>query len=56
MIIEAVVLVAAAVAGFGVGRIKNSKKLAAIQTYLSSAEVVVETDVKKVVAAIRAKL
>lgn len=56
MIVEAVVIVGAAAAGFGVGRIKSAKKLAAIQTYLSSAEVIVETDVKKVVAAIKAKL
>lgn len=51
-----VVAVVAAVAGFGVGRIKNSAKLAAIKAELDKAESSVVAEVKKLVADIKSKL
>jgi hypothetical protein len=44
------------VVGFACGRIKNAKKLAAVKAYATEAEANFETDGKKIVAAIKAKL
>lgn len=56
VIFDAVAVVVCLVVGFGVGRIKNSAKLAAIKAELVKVEVAAEADVKKVIAAIKAKL
>lgn len=48
-------LIAAAL-GFGGGRVKNSGKLLAISTEIKAFEAGVTTDVKRMVAAIKAKL
>jgi len=42
--------------GFALGRIKNPAKLKAIKAELDKIEATAETDVKKVIAAIKAKL
>jgi len=44
------------VVGFACGRIKNAKKLADIKAYAEAAEKNLETDVKKVLTDIKAKL
>jgi hypothetical protein len=43
-------------AGFGIGRIKNAKKLEAIEAEITKAEVAGETEAKKVIDAVKAKL
>lgn len=54
----AYVIVAAvfALAGFGLGRVKNSKKLAAARAELNKLELGVSSEAKSIIAAIRAKL
>lgn len=42
--------------GFGAGRVKNAAKLAAVKAELVKLEAAAEADVKKVIAAVRAKL
>lgn len=49
-------VVAAFVAGFGVGRIKNAGKLSAIAAEIKKIETAVDNDVKSVIAKIKAKL
>jgi len=56
MIVTAIVVVVAAAAGFGVGRIKNSAKLAAIRAEIAKVEGVVEADFKVVVAKVKSLL
>jgi hypothetical protein len=56
MIVTVGVGIVCLVVGFACGRIKNAKKLAAIKAYAEQAELNLETDGKKVVAAIKAKL
>lgn len=47
---------AALAAGFGLGRIKNAGKLAAVKAELSKVETSTVAEVKKLAAAIKAKL
>ena len=49
-------LVLAVAVGFAAGRVKNAAKLAAIEAYLLNAEQTAVTDVKKLIADIKAKL
>ena len=56
MIGTAILLVAVLLIGIAIGRVKNSSKLAAIETYLHSFEAKVETDASKVIAIVKAKL
>lgn len=56
MILEAGALFVALAAGFGLGRVKNAAKLAAVKAEIAKAEAAVETDAKKVIAAVKAKL
>jgi len=49
-------LAVAAVAGFGVGRIKNAKKLAAINAELAKVKAGVSAEVDKVVSAVKLHL
>jgi hypothetical protein len=53
---DAVIVVAALAAGFGLGRVKNAAKLAAVKAELVKAETSVVAEVKKLVADIKAKL
>ena len=52
MVIEALLIVAALVAGFGLGRIKNKAKLAAMTDELNT----LDTYTKKAVSAIKSKI
>lgn len=56
MVLEIAALVAAAGAGFGVGRVKNAGKLAAVKAELVKVEGSAVAEVKKLVADIKAKL
>ena len=49
-------LIAAAAAGFGVGRIKNASKLAAINAELAKVKAGVSAEVDKVVAAVKSHI
>ena len=49
-------VVASLVAGFGLGRVKNVAKLAAVKTEVEAAEKSVVAEVKAVAAKIKAKL
>jgi hypothetical protein len=51
-----IAVLAALVAGFGVGRIKNVSKLAAIKAELDAIESSASQEVKSVIASIRAHL
>jgi hypothetical protein len=42
--------------GFGIGRVKNAKKLEAVSSELSLVETTASADVTKLVSAIRSKL
>ena len=52
----AIAIAVALVLGFGLGRIKNAAKLAAIKAELVKVEGSVSTEVKSLVAKIKAKL
>lgn len=56
MVLSVIVLLAAAAVGFGLGRVKNSAKLAAVKSEVEKAESSVVAEVKALVAAIKAKL
>ena len=56
MVLDIVILGAAVAAGFGLGRIKNAAKLAAVKAELVKVEGSVVAEVKKLVADIKAKL
>ena len=56
MLIHILGSIALVAAGFGLGRIKNAAKLSAIGAYLTAAETKATTDVKTVIADIKAKL
>ena len=56
MVLDIVIIGAAVAAGFGLGRVKNAAKLAAIKAELVKAESSVVAEVKSLVAAIKAKL
>jgi len=56
MVVEVIALAVAVAAGFGLGRVKNAAKLAAVKAEVAKLEASAEADVKKVYAAIRAKL
>ena len=56
MVIEALALVAALAAGFGLGRVKNAGKLAAVRAEVAKLEAAGEADVKKVIAAVKSHL
>ena len=56
MLITALTYAAAAAAGFGLGRIKNASKLAAIKASIAKAEADAKADVKTVIADIKSKL
>ena len=51
-----IAIVVALLVGFGLGRIKNAAKLAAIKVELDKVDNLISSDVKKLIAAIRAKL
>lgn len=52
----AIAIVVAMLVGFGLGRVKNAAKLAAVKAELVKVEGSVSTEVKKLVADIKAKL
>jgi hypothetical protein len=52
----AIAVVAALAAGFGLGRVKDAKKLAAVKAELVKVENSVSTEVKKLVADVRKHL
>lgn len=55
--IHGILLVIIAVsAGFGLGRVKNAKKLAAVSTEITKIETGITTDVKAGIAAIKSHL
>lgn len=60
MIVEIVVVAAAVIAdfavGFGLGRVKNAKKLAAVQSVIDAAEAKVGQEAKSVIADVRSRL
>jgi hypothetical protein len=56
MLVEIIVGVVLFSGGFAIGRIKNTAKLNAIKAEAEKLELAVETDAKKVIAAIKAKL
>jgi len=56
MVYEIVAVVVALGVGFGIGRVKNSAKLAAVRAELDKAEASVVAEVKSLVAAVKAKL
>jgi hypothetical protein len=56
MIGTVILVVIALLVGIALGRVKNSSKLTAIETYLHSAEARIETDASKVIAIVKAKL
>jgi hypothetical protein len=56
MILALAALVVAGAAGFGLGRIKNASKLAAVKAELAKAEGSAVTEVASLVAAVKAKL
>ena len=51
-----IAIVVALLVGFGLGRIKNAAKLAAVEAELNKIGVYATDEVKKLVAAIKAKL
>jgi hypothetical protein len=56
MIIAILGAVALMMIGFGAGRVKNAAKLAAVEAEIAKVEGSAVADVKKLVAAIKAKL
>lgn len=56
MLLSIVALVGALVVGFGMGRVKNAAKLAAVKAELLKLEAAAVSDAKSVIAAVRAKL
>lgn len=56
MLLSAAALVGALLVGFGLGRVKNAAKLAAVKAELDKLEAAGVTDVKKVFAAVRSHL
>ena len=51
-----IAVVVSAVVGFFVGKIQGNRVVASIQAVVAAAELRAETDAKKIIAAIRAKL
>ena len=51
-----IAIIVALLVGFSLGRIKNAAKLAAIKAELAKVDSLISSDVKKLVAAIKAKL
>jgi cell division protein FtsL len=56
MMLYTIAIVTALAVGFGLGRIKNKAKLAAIKAELVKVESSISTEVKSLVSAIKAKL
>jgi len=56
MLVHLLVVALAFGGGFGMGRVKNAKKLAAVRTEIDKAETSTVTEVKKLAADVRAKL
>jgi hypothetical protein len=56
MLAHAIYIAVILAAGFGLGRIKNAGKLAAVKAYLTSAEAKATAEVKTVIADIRSKI
>jgi hypothetical protein len=53
MILEAIVLVAVFLGGFGLGRVKNKAKLAAAQAVLANAEAKVGAEAAQLIADVK---
>jgi len=53
---QIIILVICLAAGFGLGRIKNTAKLAAVRAYIDKVEAAASTEVKQIIADVRAKL
>lgn len=56
MLIDILVMAGCVAIGFGLGRVKNAKKLAAVTAELNTVEAKAITDAKAVIAAVRARL
>ena len=56
MVLALAALVVVAAAGFGLGRVKNAAKLAAVKAEVAKVEGSAVAEVKSLVAAIKAKL
>lgn len=56
MFIEVAALAASAAVGFGVGRVRNASKLAAVKAELAKVEGSVSAEVKKLVADVKSHL
>lgn len=56
MVLAVAALVGAVALGFGLGRVKNAAKLAAVKAEVLKLEASAVSDVKSVIAAIKAKL
>lgn len=56
MLVELLVVALSVAGGFGLGRVKNAKKLAAVRTEVNKVEASTSAEVKKLAGDVRAKL